>query len=698
MPRHNIFCFVLIIMFIIHFSPDRLNAETDSLRVRIVNTPQPVGSMRFVERDSSNFIVRVMDESGEAFPELTTNQVQVSRGDKSAKIVKVVPLSASVETNLNVLLALDNSASMDQSTKELLKSVQLLINSLKNRSQIGLQFFSESEKIVESQKSYIGGKLVKVNSYDFTEDTDEVMRIIHFNYASQNLSLRTYLYDEIVVGLDRFKNAPTNLVNVMIVFSDGADLGSESHFNDVLKAAKATGVTIYAIDYSPESDVNQILEKIVRVTPQGKIFKAKRAVDLIPVFEMLSKELITEFQVTYHFPIPPSGTVQFDGQNLLIKTRKLKDEFPMLNYVFFDSNSTEINSRYHQFSTAEAALNFDETTIQRSLDKYYHVLNIIGSRARNDSTAQLTIKGCNMNLGAEKGNLSLSRNRAQNIADYLQNIWGIAPGRIKILAQNLPLKASSNNTPAGQAENRRVEITSNHSNIIRPIYSEVIESFYTPEIGQFKTNIQVPEGLKEWTFTAWTDEQSLVQIKSNRPEKNLSWNWLNQNGEKIRNISQLHFAIKIIDNDEKVFETVPKILPITEIQETANVAEVQQDTMYEKFSLILFDFNSSKLSTNNQYLMQKVLDSFQQHPDAMIKVYGFCDDIGTEEYNLKLSTDRAKISHGVLRTMGIPAKQLSFVGYGETNPIFTNQLPEGRFLNRTVQVYIGYPSGEMAQK
>jgi len=43
-------------------------------------------------------------------------------------------------------------------------------------------------------------------------------------------------------------------------------------------------------------------------------------------------------------------------------------------------------------------------------------------------------------------------------------------------------------------------------------------------------------------------------------------------------------------------------------------------------------------------------------------------------------------------------KQLSFAGYGETNPIFTNQLPEGRFLNRTVQVYIGYPAGEIAQK
>ncbi len=698
MSRHNLINFKMIMVFIIHLAFNLANAENDSLQVTIINTPQKIRSIRFVERDSNNFIIRVMDESGDAFPQLSPNQVQVFRGSKTAKIVKVAPLSASVETNLNVLLALDNSASMNQSTKELLTSTRFLLNSLRDRSRIALLFFDESDKILERQKSFIGEKLVKVSFYDFIEKTDEVMRIIRINYSSRNLSLRTYLYDEILIGLERFKNIPANLLKIMIVLSDGADHGSEFGFDTVLKAARATGVTIYAIDYSPEAEVNQILEKIVRVTPQGKVFKAKKAVDLIPVFEIISQEIITEFQVTYHFPVPPSGTVQFEGQNLLIKTRKLKDEFPMLNYVFFDSNSAEINNRYQSFTSAEAAASFEETTIPRSLDKYYHLLNIIGSRAQADSTALLTITGCNMNLGAEKGSLSLSRNRAQATAAYLQNIWGIAPGRLKILAQNLPLKASSNNSPAGQAENRRVEITANHYNIMRPIYSEVIESFYSPEIGQFKTNIQTPEGLKEWAFTAGTEDQSLVQIILKRPETNLSWNWLNQNGEKIRNIPQLFYAIKIVDNDNRIFETPPKTLPITEIQETANITEAQQDTLYEKFSLILFDFNSSKLSTNNQYLMQKVLDSYQQHPEAKIKVYGFCDDIGSDAYNLKLSTDRAKISHSVLKNMGITGKKLSFIGYGETNPIFTNRSPEGRFLNRTVQVYIGYPAGAISQK
>ena len=89
--------------------------------------------------------------------------------------------------------------------------------------------------------------------------------------------------------------------------------------------------------------------------------------------------------------------------------------------------------------------------------------------------------------------------------------------------------------------------------------------------------------------------------------------------------------------------------------------------------------------------MQRVLDIYTKHPDASIKVFGYCDDIGDEKYNLKLSKQRAKIAYNILRRMGIPKGLLSYHGYGEINPIFTNGTPEGRFLNRTVQIYIGYP-------
>ena len=88
--------------------------------------------------------------------------------------------------------------------------------------------------------------------------------------------------------------------------------------------------------------------------------------------------------------------------------------------------------------------------------------------------------------------------------------------------------------------------------------------------------------------------------------------------------------------------------------------------------------------------MQKVLARFLEHPNATMKIYGYSDTIGDEEYNLKLSTQRAKTAYDILVRLGIPIEKLSYRGYGEINPIFSNKTPEGRFLNRTVQIYISY--------
>jgi len=69
---------------------------------------------------------------------------------------------------------------------------------------------------------------------------------------------------------------------------------------------------------------------------------------------------------------------------------------------------------------------------------------------------------------------------------------------------------------------------------------------------------------------------------------------------------------------------------------------------------VLFDFNSSQLSENNRYLLDKILARYHEHPDAAIKVYGFSDAIGDEEYNKKLSTERAKMTFQLLARMGMP--------------------------------------------
>ncbi|MBN1350686.1 OmpA family protein [candidate division KSB1 bacterium] len=672
-------------------------AAGDSLQVKILNSPREVGKIRFIERDSSNLILRVMDETGAAFTELNSDQVEVRREDEIAKIIKVAPLQSTIETNLNIVLALDNSSSMQNSVKELLMSVRLLLDKFQGRSRISVVLFDEQKSTPVRFKTTIEDQLLKVKFLPFTEDVVEVMNYIRQNYRT-NLTMRTYLHDEILVALKQFEQLPSNLLRVMILLSDGEDLGSKYRFEPALEAASKAGITIYGIDYSKPQQISETITQISEATPQGKAFKAKYAEDLIPVFEALTKEIITEFQVTFHFPIPPSGSIAYKSDRLLITERRLTDEFPMLSYVFFDSNSAAIDARYYMYDSPDSASAFDEKLIRKSLDKYYHLLNIVGSRAKHDSTANLIVTGCNMNLGAEEANLALSQKRAEAVSAYLHRVWGIDARRIQLKARNLPEKPSSIRTTEGQAENRRVEISSRRYSILEPIRSEITERIYQPEIGFFKLRIAAPEGLKDWAFIANSLSGALLKKSFQTEKTEFSWNWIDDSGERIHDVSQIQYGISITDQDNESFESAPKTIPVVQVDESTAIAETRQDSVFEKFSLILFDFNSSQIGGSNKALMQKVLNIYTAHPSASIRVYGFCDDIGNEDYNLNLSQKRAKIAHDILIRMGIPGGKLAFHGYGEINPIFSNTSPEGRFLNRTVQIYIGYPVEEVTAK
>ncbi|NOZ60361.1 MAG: OmpA family protein [Calditrichaeota bacterium] len=665
--------------------------SVDTLAVSVVNTDRTVGSIKFVRNDSTTLILRVLDEQGVPIAKLTRDQVTISRESKKAKIDKVEPLQSVIGANLNIVLVLDNSSSMSPHINELFASVEKLLQALGGKSRVAVVVFSE-QKSAGGTVNFME-KPVNLRFLDFTADMDAVRKFVKRAYSGVNLSRRTYLHDAILYGLQTAKELPETAPTAMVIFSDGKDLGSRFREAQVIGGAAGVKFTIYSIDFSKARNFNPLLKRIAQASPQGKAFQASKAEELLPIFEKLSKEIITEFKVTYHFPIPPSGDIQFTADQLVVKTRKVIDEFPMLNYVFFDSNAVNFSDKYILFSSPEEAARFKEDAIQKPLQKYYHVLNVIGSRLQKDEKTSVTLIGCNMNLGAEKLNKKLSRGRAQAVADYLKNIWSISADRIKILTRNLPKKPSSTKTPEGCAENRRVEIVSNHRNILMPIRSEIQEISFSPEIGYFNTKVSAPEGLEFFEVSAYAGQSLLMNKKFVEPRAQVSWNWLNQKGEKLFNVPEVTYGMKIKDKDGRVFESTTKTIPVKQIEEATTLVETKEDTIYQKFSLVLFPFNSSKLSKNNADLLKKIVDVYKNHPDCCVKVFGYCDDIGNEEYNLKLSVKRAKMACDLLRKMGISGKKIVHRGYGEINPIFSNASPEGRFLNRTVQIYVGYPAG-----
>jgi outer membrane protein OmpA-like peptidoglycan-associated protein len=103
---------------------------------------------------------------------------------------------------------------------------------------------------------------------------------------------------------------------------------------------------------------------------------------------------------------------------------------------------------------------------------------------------------------------------------------------------------------------------------------------------------------------------------------------------------------------------------------------------------ILFDLDSAGLRPESRTTLRDLATNFRQYPDELIDVEGHTDSTGTSEYNQSLSNRRANSVRDFLVDNGVASRSITAVGYGETRPKATNATPEGRQLNRRVEIHI----------
>lgn len=101
-----------------------------------------------------------------------------------------------------------------------------------------------------------------------------------------------------------------------------------------------------------------------------------------------------------------------------------------------------------------------------------------------------------------------------------------------------------------------------------------------------------------------------------------------------------------------------------------------------------FDFNSTRIKPAFYSTMDKVADVVNRYGKTFLTIVGYTDNVGSAQYNQRLSERRAQAVLRYFSSRGVVAERLTAQGRGESAPRASNATAAGRRLNRRVEIYI----------
>ena len=138
----------------------------------------------------------------------------------------------------------------------------------------------------------------------------------------------------------------------------------------------------------------------------------------------------------------------------------------------------------------------------------------------------------------------------------------------------------------------------------------------------------------------------------------------------------------------------PIVEPIEKIKEVYHhdtiriVKEIPQEIKdkMKDLSSALFAFDKFDISPKAQTILNDVATWLKKNPQMKCELSGHTDGKGSVAYNQKLSEQRAQAVYDYLVKAGVSSDNLTWKGYGKSEPIATNDTAEGRQLNRRVEL------------
>lgn len=117
-------------------------------------------------------------------------------------------------------------------------------------------------------------------------------------------------------------------------------------------------------------------------------------------------------------------------------------------------------------------------------------------------------------------------------------------------------------------------------------------------------------------------------------------------------------------------------------KEAEKAKKLKEEMKEFETTMIHFDFDKAEIKPKAREILKKKAEWLLNHPEYSVKIEGYCDERGTEEYNLALGQRRAEAAKKYLVELGVSPDRISTISYGEENPIDPRHCEEAWAKNR----------------
>ncbi len=696
---------------------------SDEIQIETPGLPSAIAVERRV--GPQQLVLSVRHPNGEPIAGLGPRSFILGQKIRKARVLSVESTRADHHVPINLVLVIDNSFSMleRQAVRPLLAALDGLLKDVRPIDTIHAVVFSDRETTVAGRN---------LNVRTFTSSRASEWSTFFNEAFDTGITRRSFLYEAMSAGLEIIKTMPEDQQKLMMVLSDGEDLNSKIGPKEVTTPVPGK-FHAFCIDYRLEDQTDAFLSGFA-ANHGGRVWKARSAVELSSIFQSFKSALLHRYLLTYELLNPVAlepKVLRFD----LLATSTGRPATPM---VFFHTGRTEIPDAYVRLASPAEADAFRPETLTGVVNRYFNILNFIGKTLREAPDARLGIIGCNSDTGPEENNRALSRGRAESVKEYLQRIWGIAAGRMRVESRNLPVDPSpSSSTREGRLENQRVEFIFSSEAARVSAFGNLIAEAENQNGVTVKLDLHPLPAIAAAEITIQGDDRKLHTLSAvGEPQAAYVIPLDTLGREQLVSKNAIEAVLRVTDASGRVHEAASdfchiktvsrKVIdeighpPYGTVRLEPDPLTVEEITVVESAPLlhhIYFDTGRSDIpiryhqftaspaaKTFDEKNLKNTMDMYHHvldiigkraadRPHARLTLTGCNSDSAEEKGRLDLSRQRAESVGAYLRNIwGIDPSRLHIEARGLPAAASTPGIPEGRAENQRVEITADDPS------